>query len=152
METDTLSLGGVPLGGLGAIAWSLLNLMMSLVALFCTIVLVISMMKRKKTNPAGDDYDNDYENEEQEAPRRNRLTTLRTLAVLGGLIPGILFLILENIRLPMVWVTRWTPLIGAFFIISMALVIVHLAVKGRAKDEEDVPIDQPDDSYVPQHS
>lgn len=54
------------------------------------------------------------------------------MAAVSGLIPGLLFLVLENIRLPMVWVTQWTPLIGAFFIVAMALALIHL-VRGKKK-------------------
>ncbi|MDL2294724.1 hypothetical protein LJC60_08905 [Ruminococcaceae bacterium OttesenSCG-928-D13] len=133
-EAEDLSALGVPLGGLNSIAWSLLNLMMSIVALLASLILIFSMFKRKKTNQLRDEADTEAEDEKI---KRNRLLSLRIITIVAGIIPGVLFLILENIRLPMVWITRWTPLIGAFFIISMALVIIHLAVKVRAKNEDD---------------
>jgi len=45
--------------------------------------------------------------------------------------PGILFLLLENIRLPIVWITQWTPIIGFFFIVHMALVLSQFVIKKR---------------------
>lgn len=131
---ENLGPGGVPLGGLDSIAWSLLNLIMSLIALFAAVTLIVTMFKRKKVNREADAESGE---EPDEKVQRNRLFGLRVLAILGGFIPGILFLILENIRLPMVWITRWTPLIGAFFIISMTLVLLHAVIKKRGKTVED---------------
>ena len=61
---------------------------------------------------------------------------LRIPALLAGIIPGILFLLLENIRLPIVWITRWTPIIGAFFILHMVLLLVFLIIKRENKPED----------------
>jgi len=154
--------GNVPLGGLQVgrgVAWSLLNLMMSIIALLNAILLLVTMFKKKREA----EYDelNEYEGfEEHEAEFKEyvdrneqeedeeeyepesipqRLIRLKVPALLAGIIPGILFLILENIRLPVTWITRWTPLIGAFFIIHMVLVLTQYAIKRKEKleDEED---------------
>lgn len=148
--SDALGLGNVPLGGLDSVAWSLLNLMMSIVALFCAVTLTVTLFKRKKLNKYQSE-DEDEEEQPEEEVARHRLFVLRLPTILSGLIPGILFLILENIRLPMVWITRWTPLIGAFFIISMVMVLVHFVVKKRAKAVQDNDDDDFSENFAEQH-
>jgi len=78
----------------------------------------------------------DTEEEEPETLRQ-RLIRLKVPALLTGIIPGILFLILENIRLPITWITQWTPLIGAFFILHMVLLLIQYIIKSKAKTEDE---------------
>ncbi|NLW78943.1 MAG: hypothetical protein GXY32_05985 [Ruminococcaceae bacterium] len=145
----------IPLGGLGvSLAWSLLNLIMSILSLLAAIVLIVSMVRRKKTNPADPDdneaqlaQDDELEEEADEKPLRTRRLGLRLLAILTGFIPGVLFLILENIRLPMTWITRWTPIIGLFFIINMAALLIHFIITKRAAKNK--PEDHDDDVAAP---
>lgn len=135
--------GKVPLGSLGlGNAWSLLNLLMSLFAAICAIVVFVTLFHKKRANSTDEnDQDEaslpveerlDEENEEGK-PLKSRLKTLKIIAILGGLIPGILFLILEDITLPVTWVTRWTPLIAAFFILAMVLLLIQFAIKKKNK-------------------
>ena len=119
-------------------AWSLLNLIMSLFALFSAILLLVTLVHRREETGAqdGDDF---LEGLDQEAygqqSAAHRLIVLRIPAIIMGVVPGILFLTLENIRLPLTWITQWTPLIGAFFIIDMVLVLIHYVVKKREKSD-----------------
>jgi len=121
---------------------------MSVLAILNTAVLFILVIvkKRRKDDFRITGYDrfgNEIEMYEpdDDIVKRRRLATLKILALLAGTIPLILFLILENIRLPIVWITRWTPLIGAFFIIHMVLLLVHFVIKKRIinsqEDEEE---------------
>jgi len=135
---------GIPLGGLGVgVAWSLLNLLMSVLAIFNAAVLLILVIirKRKKDNEitASNGYGDEAELDEadENIVKRRRLVTFKILTLLAGIIPLTLFLILENIRLPLVWITRWTPLIGAFFIIHMIFLLIHFVIKKRiSKDKK----------------
>lgn len=137
--------GDIPLGSFTeGVAWSLLNLMMSLISLFTAVVLLISMLFRRKKKedeePAdalGIEDEEEREFYREENSLRKRLLALRLPAMLLGVLPGILFVVLENIRLPVTWITRWTPIIGAAFLVHMAIVIIHFAVKKKAKKQED---------------
>ena len=136
--------GSVPLGNLGlgsSAAWSLLNLMMALTALFVMFSLFATLFKRKKNYR----YHTDCEDHEQRTHHRERLNALRIPTLLVAMVPAILFLILENIRLPVVWITRWTPIIGAFFIIQAILLIAYLVIGKKVKySEEDHTNDELD--------
>lgn len=127
--TTTVSESPVPLGGLSVgSGWSLLNLMMGLFGALTSIVLFGSLFKRNK------DYIDD-KIEEGYQFYRERSKFLKIVTIISGVVPGLLFLILENIRLPMVWITKWTPLIGFFFIILLVLVLVYVVIKVRHKEE-----------------
>lgn len=150
--SETLPPNEVPLANPNeGAAWSLLNLIMSLISLFAGIVLLISMLRRRGQNQSDavdetdvDDGDQQPASSERNSTQRKRLLGLRIPAMLLGLVPGILFLILEDIRLPMTWVTQWSPIIGAVFIIHMVLLLVHYVITKRAKDS-DSPDDDNDD-------
>jgi uncharacterized membrane protein len=132
--------GNVPLGNFSVgVAWSLLNLLMSMLALLNAVILMITLFFRKRKRKDDEEYreaDN-ADIDENEKGFRRRLMKLRVPALLAGIIPGILFLLLENIRLPIVWITRWTPLIGAFFILHMVLLLVFLVIKREDKPEDE---------------
>jgi uncharacterized membrane protein len=120
----TLADTQVPAGNLGTPAWSLLNLIMAIISIVAAIVLFIGIFTRRSQKRQEDE-----EEQEETSEKRKRLMALRIPAILTGLIPGILFLLLENMRLPMTWINRWTPLIGAFFLLNMVLVLVHFVIK-----------------------
>lgn len=136
--------GKVPLGSLGlGNAWSLLNLIMSIIAVVCSILLFISLFRKKRRNEedktdAKEETLMRDEDVEQEEEHRSRLRSLKIIALLAGLIPGILFLILEDMRLPMTWITRWTPLIAVFFILAMLLVVLQFVIKKKNRQEDSI--------------
>lgn len=129
-NTSILGLGGIPLGGFGeGLAWSLLNLLMSLISILSAVVLLITIFKRK------------WEKESQNNLTyvRKRSTVWRLLSIITGFVPGILFLLYENIRLPVTWITQWTPIIGAFFIINMSILLIFLVfTKKDCKNDKNI--------------
>jgi uncharacterized surface anchored protein/preprotein translocase subunit SecG len=162
--------GNVPLGNFqGGVSWSVLNLMMSIVALFVAVILFITLFFKKRKKELDEDEEaqkaqissdiqnsetlinietqnsetqtgEDEDEDEEEIEPRNklhRLLGLKIPALLAGIIPGILFLLLENIRLPITWITRWTPIIGAFFIIHIVLLLIFNFIKKRDKSDDD---------------
>jgi len=123
---------------------------MSILALFNALLLFVTVfMKKRKAKADGTDIDEARETLEEDEIKENaasrlRLVSLKIIALLAGIVPGILFLILENIRLPIVWITQWTPIIGAFFIIHMILLLAQFMIKKRnsqLKEEDNVEKD-----------
>ncbi|MCL2662680.1 MAG: hypothetical protein FWE83_05035 [Oscillospiraceae bacterium] len=139
--------GNVPLGNFGigsGAAWSLLNLMMAITALFIMLLLFATLFKKKQNYY----YHSDCEDHEKRTKHRERLNTLRIPALLMAMVPAILFLVLENIRLPVVWITRWTPLIGAFFIIQAILLLIFLVISKKVKYSEEDHTNDEIDKFV----
>lgn len=134
-NTTNIFDNGIPLSAGSHEAWSLLNLLMGLVALAISAVMLFTVIRKKKEPEytEGDfvwQADEDHENggEWVKPAFYRRRNFLKILTLVLCLVPGILFLILENVMLPMSWVTEWTPFIGAFFIIAMIAFIVQLVL------------------------
>lgn len=127
--------GNVPLGNMGLDGvWSLLNLLMSLVALMLGVIAFVTLINNLRDKKR-------YEEEEQEEAETlaRRYGILKIAVMLSGVIPGILFLILEDLSFPVSFINKWTPLIGLFFIIHVIILIIQLAIrKNEQKEEQDV--------------
>jgi hypothetical protein len=117
----------IPFGNFGVTsAWSLLSLIMSLIAIIISTMLIICRLVRRRIND--DENDDGHEKE-----RRNAFIA-RTLTVFFGILTPIVFLILDDMRLPMVWINKWTPYVALAFIIHIILLIIY---KHRNNREED---------------
>jgi hypothetical protein len=67
--------------------------------------------------------------------RRRKLTLL--LLCVAGVLTGILFLILDDMRLPMTWINNWTPLIGLVFVTHLVMTLTHRRAMRKGKEEEE---------------
>lgn len=117
--------GNVPLGNFAySGSWSLFNLICAVAALIISIITFITIVMNR--------------NKKEEQSEKKRLNTLKILTIAVGLLTGILFLILENMKLPMTLINQWTPLILAVFIIHLVALMVQIAVKRRyQRDDND---------------
>ncbi len=137
--------GKVPLGNMQANGvWSLLNLIVSIAALAIAIVVFVTIFlkKRKKDENEMDTQRQRRANayaEEEEQSSKKRSLVLKILTIVSGLLVGILFLILEDITLPVVFVDNWTPLIVGVFIAHLVILIVQVAVKRNKNKDEAQP-------------
>jgi hypothetical protein len=73
----------------------------------------------------------------QQKEKRYRLRSLKLVAALVGILVAVLFILLDDMRLPMVWVNRWTPLIATVFLVHLVLLIVQVVVKKRPNKDDD---------------
>jgi len=120
---------------------------MSVIAILNAVILLTTVIARKRrtrfneeTDAENNEKSSDSDTNETEydtLKQRRRFVTLKIIALLAGIIPLILFLLLENIRLPLVWITQWTPIIGAFFIIHMIILLVQIVVKERVRNKNE---------------
>lgn len=136
--------GNVPLFGRGGSVWSLLNLLMAFGALIMALVLFVRGFGKRQ---ASEEEETEAAEEEREEERERRWSLPRLLAVLGGLLPGVLFLILENMRQPMVWINHNTLVIGLVFLLSVALAVLQ-AIHERKK-QNDLNNDDEEYKYDP---
>jgi uncharacterized repeat protein (TIGR02543 family) len=114
-----LANGNVPLGGLGfSGAWSLLSLLMSLVAVVISVLLLIGAFFRKN---------------------RKRGRILKIATVIVGVLTAIVWIVLDDFSLPMAWINKWTLYVGIVFIVHIVLLVVYkLRRKNNDGDNEDV--------------
>ncbi|MFV0412301.1 MAG: InlB B-repeat-containing protein [Oscillospiraceae bacterium] len=129
-----------PLSGGNSGAWALLNLILTVLGLATAIVLLVGIfLGRKSEKQQEEGYGEDKE-EEQEEQRRNQAGLLwRILAIVTAIVSLIVFLVTENMRLPMVWVDCWTILMVALAVVEFIFILV--LINSRKKE------DREDDSY-----
>lgn len=122
----------VPLGNFGESgSWSLLNLMMALLGTIIALLLLITFLIKKLAHK-----DQPQEEEEQDQPQRRPL--LRWLSAAAGVLTLILFILLEDLTLPYVFINRWTPLILAVFLIHILLLAAFAWLK-KGKEQKQYP-------------
>jgi membrane protein implicated in regulation of membrane protease activity len=142
--------GNVPLGNPDTTgAWSLLSLILSVLGVLIALVLLLTMIRRRRRREKdveqGERQDVEqaawrgvHENAQKgaEKDRHCRLRFLKLVAALVGVLVAVLFLLFDDMRLPMVWINCWTPLIAVVFLVHMALLILQVVVKKRGNDDD----------------
>jgi hypothetical protein len=93
-------------------AWSLLSLIMSVTAVIASLVLIISQIFRRRRGD-GDQRE-----------RRNAFI-MRALTIIIGIAILVVFLILDDMNLPMVLINKWTLYVGLAFVIYLVLLIIY---------------------------
>ncbi|MDR0853109.1 MAG: InlB B-repeat-containing protein, partial [Clostridiales Family XIII bacterium] len=128
--------GNVPLGGFASKgAWSLLSLLMSLVAVVVSVLLVVGIFMRRREDD--DEEAERFDEDSEEDDRRRRGKILKTLTIIVGILTPIVWLILDNLNQPMVWINNWTVFVGITFIVHIILLIVYKLRKGNEEQEEE---------------
>ena len=145
LQTPLANLFGVfqPTGGsFGIRVWALLNL----ICLIITLYLLLPVMhlkakfrRKKQMKNANDLYD---EEEEQEAavynvkPFVRRFRTGLVLEIIVSAAAVIAFILTEDIRLPMVLIDRWTPLMILLLLICWILDVRLIRYRSKKDNEE----------------
>lgn len=122
----------VPLGTLaGREGWSLISLVTAILALLGTLVGAITIIGARKKRAEQENQMNEdthVEHKEETAFKQGR-TPLYIASALG-LVPFILFLLLEDFT-QMILVNTWTPLIVTVFLVHLVILIAALILKKR---------------------
>lgn len=106
-------------------SWALVNLIASLIGLIAGIILVFA--KHSKEEEA------DEENTENQPELKKRSRIYKAISVLSAVLSVIVFILTENMRLPMVLIDKWTLLMIVFLLINVVTLIL-----GRRWHEQDV--------------
>ena len=124
--TTTITPDTVPLSGAGA-SWALINLILTVVGILLAIGLFIAYFSKRKEEETDDD-------EQVEQLRKKRMTW-RIINLIAGVIAIVVFLLTEDITLPMALVDWWTICHVIIFILQIVFSVIATRKK---KDEEEV--------------
>jgi amino acid transporter len=138
--------GGLVPFATGIGAWSLLSLLLSVLAIIITILLFVGLFRRRKNKYEDDKEIEVYgENTEDEKEKRRKANICRLLTMIAGILTPIIWLILDNLNQPMAWINKWTPYVAFIFIVHIVLLIVF-KYRSRNRDRDDdieyVEVDQ----------
>jgi uncharacterized repeat protein (TIGR02543 family) len=129
-----ISSGNVPRGSfLGKGVWSLLSLILVLIAAVIAIFLICgAVVKRRR--------ERDAESFTDEESQRYRGNILRLLSVAAGILTVVVWLVIENLNAPVSWVNQWTLPVTILFVVHIVLFAsykVRVAKTGNDVNERD---------------
>jgi flagellar biosynthesis/type III secretory pathway M-ring protein FliF/YscJ len=145
-NNDVALSSGIPITetGTGG-AWSLLSLILVVTGMFSSLVLImVSLRKNRRTRD--DDAERQaaqqagqqatvkqyqVNGDKDKRQRDGKAMVVAAVAIVVAVIGLLVWLWVDNLNLPMVWINRWTPLIALIFIVHIVLVIVRLIVRKR---------------------
>jgi len=119
---------------MGYYAWALVNLMLAIAGALLALITVIRILVRSKEDE--DLYRDESELEKEQRTKYRKVWTLTTL--IAGILGIIVFLLTEDMRLPMVLIDEWTIVNAIIFIAG--IIGYAFAVK-RDKDEDSDSLD-----------
>jgi len=123
----------VPLaGGLrGTGSWALWNLILSIAGALLALILGLHLLIRKRNDEKDDTEECDVD---EEGKKRNRLFFVIATPVLA-VIAIILFILTENMRLPMIMTDRWT--VAHIILFAVAVISYIFAFRTRRDNDND---------------
>ncbi len=131
----------VPQAAIGDAAWALVNLLLTIATAIISIVLLIRYFGKKDKNKEDEEDENmqnastdDSEEDEKEIKRKG---IARLLSVPVAILAIVVFILTEDMRLPMILVDRWTLTMAIIFGIQVIVALVARKKK-EEKDEEDL--------------
>ena len=145
LDEDT-PLAGL-LGGLRGGAWALLNLILALLTALGSVLMIVFYLGKKKKRKDEEEDENEgtetkpkAETEGEEKEEELEYTVKkhgfwRLFSIIPGIGAIIVFILTEDIRLPMVFTDRWTLLM--FIIALVQLIVALLAMKKKERPEEE---------------
>lgn len=123
--------GNVPLGSAGVkAAWSVLSfLIAALAVLFSVIMILTSLFKRK----------DDIEKYVEDSSGKTISIFLKIVAILLGIGAAALWYLLDDTKLPMVWINRFTIQIALVFVVQIIFFIAYSRMKNSRGDDNPEP-------------
>lgn len=106
-------------------AWALLNLILTIIS--CIIAIVLIFAKKKSENE-------EYTDEEKKDIRG--IKRFKIYSILIGIISIIVFILTEDMTLPMILIDKWTILMAVFTIIEIINIFI-IRYKSKEEDEDE---------------
>ncbi|GHU65507.1 hypothetical protein AGMMS49983_13330 [Clostridia bacterium] len=134
-----LANGNVPLGSFfGNDAWSLLSLILSLIAVIVSLLLIVRAVVKRREHKDAALYE-DAETDEEKKERRKYTMVLRVTTIVIGFLTLVVWLLLDDLSLPMVWINKWTIFVAVVFLVHIIFLAVYRYNKAKEEkeDEED---------------
>jgi hypothetical protein len=132
--TDIAS-GNVPLGG-GSVRGgvSLLSAILSIVAVAFLIINIIALAVYRKRKDDLSEYGVDEE--QAMAGRRRKNAFVALICIVSVLVP-VIWIALDNLTFPFVWLNAWTAVVAVCFVIDVVLIIIYNAKFKKVEKEEE---------------
>jgi uncharacterized repeat protein (TIGR02543 family) len=120
----TIDDGGIPLFGKAGYNWALLNLILAILGVLVAIFAIVRSRRK-------DQEEDEYGNKEEEGRKARRRWVI--ISIVAAVLGVILFILTEDMRLPMAIIDRWTIFNAVLFIVSA----IGMARASKKQDEEE---------------
>ena len=117
-----------PISLAGSASWALVNLILAALGMLTAVVMLLAYVIRTQK-----EEDEEYTDDESQTLRHKRFGW-RVLTLIAGMAAVVLFILTENVTLPMVLVDYWTIFHAIIVVLQSAFIV--LAVQ-RKNEEED---------------
>jgi uncharacterized repeat protein (TIGR02543 family) len=126
---NDLANGNVPLGNfLAGGVWSLLSMLFAVLGLSISVVLILSAIVRRRRK----DGIADEGTKRKDAVAR----TLTALTALVGVLVSIIWLLLDDLSLPVAWINHQTVFVGIAFAVQIIIFVVYVLRTKTRKSKE----------------
>jgi uncharacterized repeat protein (TIGR02543 family) len=109
--------------------WALVNLILAVLAFLIIIAFAAMLLSRRKGEDERYAQEDERDAQEDEEVKGSRGTIWGVLGIVVGIISPIVFLLTEDMTLPMQMVDMWTILMAAFVIIQIVLLAILWKVR-----------------------
>jgi uncharacterized repeat protein (TIGR02543 family) len=117
---SNLANGNIPLGNFFAKgAWSLVSLLLALIAVIISIVLFLGAIANRGRNKDLDVYG------ESEARKKRKSAIFRALTIIAGIVTLIVWLVIDDPTKVVAWINQWTLVIAIIFVVQIILFSVY---------------------------
>jgi len=124
MSTTTLE---GPYSSTGAESWSLINLLLTIGTGLIMLMMIFTFTRRRRVNPEEDEdyYGKEYAREDEYSARHRRYVILRLLTAAATFASVALFIITQDLALPMALTDDWTASHIIIAILALALATLN---------------------------
>ncbi|MBR2592904.1 MAG: hypothetical protein IKD62_08070, partial [Oscillospiraceae bacterium] len=128
-----------PTAGLGNRAWALLNLLCAIATVITGILMLVTYFRNKDEDEEEEEAvpyakAQVQDKDEEEEKKRKKSKFLGLIPAIGAVIA---FILTEDMRLPMIFIDKWTPLMVVILVVGLVLALVT-----RNRDDEDEDEDE----------
>jgi uncharacterized repeat protein (TIGR02543 family) len=135
--------GNVPAGDFTrSDCWSLLSMILSIIGVLITICLAFAAARRSRRRQDEDESAYPLPDDEEEkaiAKRRRQTNVTRGIAMILGVLVIVVWLLLDDLTLPMAWVNKWTLYVILTFFVHFVFLMIH---KRTAIKEDNADTDE----------
>ncbi|MDR0876123.1 MAG: InlB B-repeat-containing protein, partial [Clostridiales Family XIII bacterium] len=112
---------------IGQGAWSLINLLLSLIAVIIAAVTIVGAISRRRFANGVPTYDGNV--------RNAQTNLLRSLVIITGILTAVIWLCVDNLTTPVAWINKYTLVVGIVFIVHLIFFFIYRT--RRVKDNID---------------
>ena len=104
-------------------SWALINLICAVGTVILGLILLLSKLKKEEDEEQDEEHTIAMKDEEKQPELYKRRKWLRIASVIMAIASVIIFIITEDMSLPMIWIDKWTILMAILLVVQIVFVL-----------------------------